>query len=47
MSQQFVYRQKQKAAKARDQAFAVKADDVLFHLPATVAWLNRVQAVRQ
>ena len=42
VSRQFVYRQKQKAAEALDEAFAVKGDDILFHLPVTEAWLNQL-----
>lgn len=42
VSRQFVYRQKQKAAEALDEAFAAKGDDVLFHLPVTEAWLNQL-----
>ena len=42
VSRQFVYRQKQKAAEALDEAFAAKGDDVIFHLPVTEAWLNQL-----
>jgi len=42
VSRQFVYRQKQKAAEALDEAFAAKSDDVIFHLPVTEAWLNQL-----
>jgi hypothetical protein len=42
VSRQFVYRQKQKATKALDEAFAPKDDDVIFHLPVTEVWLNQL-----
>jgi len=42
VSRQFLYRQKQKAAQALDEAFAAKDDGVLFYLPVTEAWLNQL-----
>jgi len=42
VSRQFLYRQKQKAAGALDEAFAAKGDSVLFYLPVTEAWLNQL-----
>ena len=42
VSRQFLYRQKQKAEEALDQAFAAESEDVLFHLPVTEAWLNQL-----
>ena len=42
VSRQFLYRQKQKAAEALDEAFAAKDDGVLFYLPVTEAWLNQL-----
>jgi hypothetical protein len=42
VSRQFIYRQKQKAGEALDEAFTTKNDDVLFHLPVTEAWLNQL-----
>jgi len=41
VSRQVLYRQKQKAAEALDEAFAAKDDGVLFYLPVTEAWLNQ------
>lgn len=42
VSRQFVYRQKEKATQALDQAFAADADDALFYLPVTEAWLSQL-----
>ena len=42
VSRQFLYRQKQKAAQALDEAFAAKDDGVLFYLPVTEARLNQL-----
>ena len=42
VSRQFIYRQKQKAGEALDEAFTAKTGDVLFHLPVTEAWLNQL-----
>jgi hypothetical protein len=42
VSRQFLYRQKQKAVEAIDDAFAAKDDDVLFYLPVTKAWLDQL-----
>jgi hypothetical protein len=42
VSRQFLYRQKQKAAEALDEAFAAKDDGVIFYLPVTEAWLNHM-----
>jgi hypothetical protein len=42
VSRQFLYRQKQTAAAALDEAFAAKDDGVLFYLPVTEAWLNQL-----
>jgi len=42
VSRQFLYRRKQKAVEALDEAFAGKDDDVLFYPPVTEAWLNQL-----
>ena len=42
VSRQFLYRQKQKAGKALDEAFAARDDDILFHLLATEGWLSQL-----
>jgi hypothetical protein len=42
VSRQFLYRQKQKAVEALDEAFAARDDDILFHLPATEGWLSQL-----
>src|SRR5450631_1433268 len=43
VSRQFLYRRKQKAVEALDEAFAAKDDDVLFYPPVTEAWLNQLK----
>jgi hypothetical protein len=47
VSRQFLYRQKQKAVEALDEAFADKNDDVIFYLPVTEAWLNQLTLARE
>jgi len=42
VSRQFLYRQKQKAVEALDEAFAARDDDILFHLPVTEGWLSQL-----
>ena len=42
VSRQFLYRQKQEAVEALDEAFAARDDDILFHLPATEGWLSQL-----
>ena len=42
VSRQFLYRQKQKAVEALDEAFAARDDDILFNLPATEGWLSQL-----
>ncbi len=42
VSRQFLYRRKQKAAEALDEAFAATDDGVLLYLPVTEAWLNQL-----
>jgi len=42
VSRQVLYRQKQEAAEALDEAFSAKDDGVLFYLPVTEAWLNQL-----
>jgi hypothetical protein len=43
VSRQFLYRQKQKAVEALDEAFAAKDDDVLFYLPVNTAITSKVR----
>ena len=47
VSRKFLYRQKQKAETALDQAFSPdnEASDVLFYLPVTKAWLIQLVLV--
>jgi len=42
VSRQVLYRQKQEAAEALDEAFSAKDDGVLFYLPVTEAWLSQL-----
>src|SRR5208337_4140344 len=42
VSRQFLYRQKQEAVVALDEAFAARDNDILFHLPATEGWLSQL-----
>jgi hypothetical protein len=45
VSRQFLYRQKDKAISAADDAFDETSDDnekTLFHLPVTKAWLDQL-----
>ena len=43
VSRKFLHRQKKVAIEALDEAFAAKADSsVLFNLPVTKSWLNRL-----
>ena len=42
VSRQFLYRQKQKAVEALDEAFAARDDDILFDLPVTEGWLSQL-----